>query len=63
MPNLDLKGDQKPAQILNNWGTQKMISQPVLENCIKKKNTKQYGKPTNEQKTVSFKLISLQCWT
>ena len=62
MPNLDLKGDQKPAQILKNWGTQKMISQPVLENC-KKKNTKQYGKPTNEQKTVSFKLISLQCWT
>ena len=37
MPNLDLKGDQKPAQILNNWGTQKMISQPVLENCKKKK--------------------------
>ena len=36
MPNLDLKGDQKPAQILNNWGTQKMISQPVLENCKKK---------------------------
>ena len=26
-----------------------MISQPVLENC-KKKITKQYGKPTNEQK-------------
>ena len=62
MPNLDLKGDQKPAQILNNRGTQKMISQPVLENC-KKKNTKQYGKPTNEQNTVRFKLISLQCWT
>ena len=62
MPNLDLKGDQKPAQILNNWGTQKMISQPVLENC-KKKITKQYGKPTNEQNTVVFKLISLQCWT
>ena len=61
MPNLGLKGDQKPAQILNNWGTQKMISQSVLENC--KKKTKQCGKPTNEQNTVRFKLISLQCWT
>ena len=61
MPNLDLKGDQKPAQILNNWGTQKMISQPVLE--IVKKNTNQYGNPTNEQNIVRFKLIPLQCWT
>ena len=49
MPNLDLKGDQKPAQILNNWGTQKMISQLVLENCKKKTPSNMVNQQMNKK--------------